>query len=583
MALKSIKTILAEASLVTPEQFQDWSKEWRKAAENGSNESLLAFFARESGISEEVFLQRLAEKLGWPFIDLPKVTITAEAQKKITTKVAFQYTVMPTTLQQNLLQVAVSNPFDAGLLNAVQFNAQCTVQFGLAPKDEIEKALKKYYGVGAETLDQMAEDEPLELSVEDKEITEGDQEASVIKFVNQVIWEAFKDRATDIHFEPAEDELRIRYRIDGILHQTPMPPQLKRYQAALISRIKVMSGMNIAEKRLPQDGRINVRIKGEEIDIRVSTVPTVYGESVSLRLLTRGKIFLSLEKLGFAPKDEQALREIIIKPHGILLVTGPTGSGKSTSLYAFLSTINSVHKRIITIEEPVEYELKGINQIAVRSDIGLTFAMGLRHILRQDPNVIMVGEIRDLETAEIAIRAALTGHLVFSTLHTNDAPSAFTRLIDMGIEPFLVASSVEAVLAQRLVRTICPFCKVEQKVEKNYLRKIGFPEEEIDTAVFYKGVGCEECRQLGYQGRMGIYELLLLNEAVRPLILNRAPASTIAQKAIEQGMRTMRTDGWNKVRAGLTTIEEVLRVTQTEEHLNALIEDTKADVWVPAA
>jgi type II secretion system protein E len=582
MAVKSIKAILAQTSLVSPEQFDEWKKAWKTAVDNGSQEQLLGFFSREAGISDEVFLQRLGDVLGWPFIDLPKVSVTGEAQKKISTKVAFQYGVIPTKFEQNILQIAVSNPFDAALLNAVQFNAQCAVQFGLAPRDEIEKALKKYYGVGAETLDQMAEDEPIDLMVEDKEITEGDQEASVIKFVNQVIWEAFKDRATDIHFEPAEDELRIRYRIDGILHQTPMPPQLKRFQSALISRIKVMSGMNIAEKRLPQDGRINVRIKGEEIDIRVSTVPTVYGESVSLRLLTRGKIFLSLEKLGFAPKDEHALREIIIKPHGILLVTGPTGSGKSTSLYAFLSTINSVHKRIITIEEPVEYELKGINQIAVRSDIGLTFAMGLRHILRQDPNVIMVGEIRDLETAEIAIRAALTGHLVFSTLHTNDAPSAFTRLIDMGIEPFLVASSVEAVLAQRLVRTICPHCKVEQKVEKNFLRKIGFPEDEIDTAKFWRGAGCELCRQLGYQGRMGIYELLLLNEAVRPLILNRAAASTIAQKAIEEGMRTLRTDGWNKVRAGQTTIEEVLRVTQTEEHLNALVEDTKAEAWVKA-
>jgi type II secretory ATPase GspE/PulE/Tfp pilus assembly ATPase PilB-like protein len=337
-----------------------------------------------------------------------------------------------------------------------------------------------------------------------------------------------------------------------------------------------MSGMNISEKRLPQDGRINVRIKGEEIDIRVSTVPTVYGESVSLRLLTRGKIFLSLDKLGFSPLEEQAIREIIVKPHGIFLVTGPTGSGKSTSLYAFLSTINSVHKRIITIEEPVEYELKGINQIAVRPEIGLTFAMGLRHILRQDPNVIMVGEIRDLETAEIAIRAALTGHLVFSTLHTNDAPSAFTRLIDMGIEPFLVASSVEAVMAQRLVRTICQHCKTEQKVEKSYLRRIGFPEDEIATAKFWHGSGCEECRQLGYQGRMGIYELLILNEGLRPLILNRAPASTIAQKALEYGMRTLRTDGWNKVRDSLTTIEEVLRVTQIEEHLDALVDDTKS-------
>jgi len=396
------------------------------------------------------------------------------------------------------VQVAVSNPFDTAMLNAVRFDARGPVHFALAPRAEIEKALKKYYGVGAETLDEMkeaSEDEPLELLLGDKEITEGDQEASVIKFVNQVIWEAFKDRATDIHFEPQEDELRIRYRIDGILHQTPMPPQLKRFQSSIISRIKVMSGMNISEKRLPQDGRINVRIKGEEIDIRVSTVPTVYGESVSLRLLSRGKIFMSLDKLGFAPQDEAAIREIIIKPHGILLVTGPTGSGKSTSLYAMLSTINSIQKRIITIEEPVEYELKGINQIAVRPEIGLTFAMGLRHILRQDPNVIMVGEIRDLETAEIAIRAALTGHLVFSTLHTNDAPSAFTRLIDMGIEPFLVASSVEGIMAQRLVRTICPHCKTEQKVERSYLKKIGFPEEFMDSTKFMRGVGCELCRQ----------------------------------------------------------------------------------------
>ena len=581
MAFVSIRQVLAEASLAAPDQFETWLKAWRVAADNGSQESILAFFSREAGISEEIFLQRLAAGLNWPFLDLARLAISPEIQKRISTKVAFQYSVLPVGFEKGTLLVAVSNPFDTALLQAVEFDARCPIQFGLAPKVEIEKALKRYYGVGAATLDEIAKDEPLELLVgEDKEITEGDQEASVIKFVNQIIWEAYKDRATDIHFEPAEDELRIRYRIDGILHQTPMPPQLKRYQAALISRIKVMSGMNIAEKRLPQDGRINVRIKGEELDIRVSTVPTVYGESVSLRLLTRGKIFLSLDKLGFAPIEEHAIREIIVKPHGIFLVTGPTGSGKSTSLYAFLSTINSVHKRIITIEEPVEYELKGINQIAVRSDIGLSFAMGLRHILRQDPNVIMVGEIRDLETAEIAIRAALTGHLVFSTLHTNDAPSAFTRLIDMGIEPFLVASSVEAVMAQRLVRTICPHCKVEQTVEPDYLRRIQFPEDEIPTAKFWRGAGCEQCRELGYQGRMGIYELLILNEAVRPLILNRAPSSTIAQRAMESGMRTLRTDGWNKVRAAQTTIEEVLRVTQTEEHLNALVGDSKAEVWV---
>ncbi len=577
MAFVSLKDFFNRVGLVTPEQFGELSKAWRVAVENGSQEPLLAFICRERGIAEDVFLQKLAQALNWPFLEMAKIEVPAPARNKISTKVAFQHSVMPTDMVEDAVQIAVSNPFDTAMLNAVRFDARGPVLFALAPKAEIEKALKKYYGVGAETLDEMGgeEDEPLELLIGDKEITEGDQEASVIKFVNQVIWEAYKDRATDIHLEPQEDELRIRYRIDGILHQTPMPPQLKRFQPAIISRIKVMSGMNISEKRLPQDGRINVRIKGEEIDIRVSTVPTVYGESVSLRLLSRGKIFMSLDKLGFSPPDEKAIREIIVKPHGILLVTGPTGSGKSTSLYAMLSSINSIQKRIITVEEPVEYELKGINQIAVRPEIGLTFAMGLRHILRQDPNVIMVGEIRDLETAEIAIRASLTGHLVFSTLHTNDAPSAFTRLIDMGIEPFLVASSVEAIMAQRLVRTICPHCKAEQKVERNYLLKIGFPEEEIATTKFMRGAGCEQCRGLGYQGRLAIYELLVLNEALRPLILNRSSSTTIAQKAMDQGMRTLRTDGWNKVKNGITTIEEVLRVTQIEEHLDSLAEDQK--------
>src|SRR5579884_6991 len=581
MGFSPAKNLLATAAGATLAQVDDLHRSWRAATNGGSSEPWLTFVARERGLAEDVFLQKLAAVMGWPYVDLPRLTVPAEVRNKISTKVAFQYSVLPVALEDGVLRVAVGDPFDAAMAGAVRFDARMPVEFALAPKTEIEKALKKYYGVGAETLEELGEGETMDLDLPaDKEITEDDQEASVIKFVNQIIWEAYKDRATDIHFEPQEDELRIRYRIDGILHQAPMPPQLKRFQAALISRIKVMSGMNIAEKRLPQDGRINVRIKGEEIDIRVSTVPTVYGESVSLRLLTRGKIFLSLDKLGFAPKDEVMIREIIVKPHGIFLVTGPTGSGKSTSLYAFLAAINSVHKRIITIEEPVEYELKGVNQIAVRPEIGLTFAVGLRHILRQDPNVVMVGEIRDLETAEIAIRAALTGHLVFSTLHTNDAPSAFTRLIDMGIEPFLVASSVEAVMAQRLVRNICQHCKTEQKVERDYLRKIGFPAADLETAKFWRGAGCEECRQLGYQGRQGIYELLILNESIRPLILNRAPASTIAAKAIDGGMRTLRTDGWNKVKAGRTTIEEVLRVTQIEEHLDALTDDSKPGLWV---
>ena len=575
MGFAAITDLFADAAQAAPGQLDAWRKAWRTAADAGSPETLLAFICREKGLTEEQFLQNLSKSLNWPFLDLPKLTIPAEVRKKISTKIAFQHAIMPVAEENGELQIAVSNPFDSAMLNAVRFEAQSPVKFGLAPKPEIEKALKKYYGVGAETLDEMGDGEPLDLELADKEITEGDQEASVIKFVNQIIWEAFKDRATDIHFEPSEDELRIRNRIDGILHQIPLPPQLKRFQAALISRIKVMSGMNISEKRLPQDGRINVRIKGEEIDIRVSTVPTVYGESVSLRLLTRGKIFLSLDKLGFSKMEEDAIRDIIVKPHGIFLVTGPTGSGKSTSLYAFLSSINSIQKRIITIEEPVEYELKGINQIAVRPEIGLTFAMGLRHILRQDPNVIMVGEIRDLETAEIAIRASLTGHLVFSTLHTNDAPSAFTRLIDMGIEPFLVASSVEAVMAQRLIRTICPHCKTEKKMDRTFLRKIGFPEADIETTKFMHGVGCEQCRQYGYQGRKGIYELLLVSEVLRPMIMNSANATTIASAAIAAGMRTLRTDGWNKVKAGETTLEEVLRVTQMEEHAGALVEDDR--------
>lgn len=577
MAFTSLKSVFARAELASPEQLESWSRSWRAASDNGGTEPRLVFFAREAGLTEEAFLQRLAGSLGWPFVELKGVTIPPEASRRISTKVAFQHLALPIAVDNGVLRVAVSDPFDSGMLGAVQFEAKGPVEFVLAPRAEIEKSLKKYYGVGAETLDEMSEEEPIDIEIGDsREITGDDQEASVIKFVNQVIWEAYKDRATDIHFEPSEDELRIRYRIDGILHQTPLPPQIKRYQAALISRIKVMSGMNIAEKRLPQDGRINVRIKGEEIDIRVSTVPTVWGESVSLRLLTRGKIFFGLDRLGFAADEEAAIRDLIVKPHGIFLVTGPTGSGKSTSLYAFLSSINSVTKRIITIEDPVEYELKGINQIPVRADIGLTFAVGLRHILRQDPNVVMVGEIRDLETAEIAIRASLTGHLVFSTLHTNDAPSAFTRLIDMGIEPFLVASSVEAVMAQRLVRTICSSCKTRQTVDRDYLIKAGFPAGDIDSTQFLKGMGCEECRQLGYQGRTGIHELLVMSEAIRPMVMNRAPATTIAGAARAAGMRTLREDGWRKVKLGVTTIEEVVRVTQTEEYVKGLTGVEKA-------
>ena len=572
MAYVSFKAFASATGLAAPNTYDRLGEAWLSARQNGGTDTFPEFLCREAGHSFDALQAKIAEAFQWPVIKLGDVVVPAEVRRLIPPKMAFQFGIMPVKVEEGILQVAVSDPFDSAMISTIHHLAGSPVTFALVSKDDIERALKKYYGVGAETLDELAKDtndgdEDLELLLGGKEIAEGDQEASVIKFANQVIWEAYKDRATDIHFEPAEDELRIRYRIDGILHQTPMPPQLKQYQASLISRIKVMAGMNIAEKRLPQDGRINVRIKGEEIDIRVSTVPTVYGESVSLRLLTRGRISHSLEKLGFNSTDEKKLREIIVRPHGILLVTGPTGSGKSTSLYGFLSTINSVQKRIITIEEPVEYELKGINQIAVRSDIGLTFAKGLRHILRQDPNVIMVGEIRDLETAEIAIRAALTGHLVMSTLHTNDAPSSFTRLVDMGIEPFLVASSVEAVLAQRLVRTICAKCKVPQEVDRDYLLKLDFPKQHLNTAKFWHGAGCDSCRQLGYQGRTGIYELLMVDESIRELVLSRSPSTAISQRAIANGMCTLRNDGWRKVMEGVTTIEEVLRVTQMEDRM----------------
>jgi len=583
---RSIKEVLVQAGLLTPAQFERLRQTWQASGEEGQppSQSLFDYLIEHSGLPRTEFLQRLAKALNWPF--LPKIpvphgddpTVRQERQKLmelLSPKLAFQYHVIPIRMEEGQIYYAVSDPFDPTMLQAVLFNATHPPLFALADRDEIDKALNVMYGLGAEMLEGVARDEEESSETAEKDIDTSDQEASVIKFVNKVILEAYKSRATDIHFEPQEHELRIRYRIDGMLYKAPMPEHLKNYQSAIISRIKVMAKMNIAERRLPQDGRINVRIEGKEIDIRVSTVPTVYGESVSLRLLTRDRQKITLTELGYPERERAAVEQIINKPHGIFLVTGPTGSGKSTTLYACLQQINHPTKRIITIEDPVEYEIEGINQIPIRPEIGLTFATGLRHILRQDPNVIMVGEIRDLETAEIAIRAALTGHLVFSTLHTNDAPSAFTRLIDMGIEPFLVASSVEAVLAQRLVRLVCPECRKEQEFDYAYLRSKQFPFDIFPNPKFYRGEGCEACRFLGYQGRTGIYELLIVTEDIRHLIMNRAPASEIRERAVAAGMKTLRQAGWYRTQdpERPTTVEEVLRVTQTEEHLAALMED----------
>ncbi len=518
--------------------------------------------------TEEAFLESLASVLRLPFLRLGTMTIEAAILEKLPTRAVFQYNVIPYAIENGALMVATNDPFDAGLVDALRLASGMRIKLALALLNDIANAVKKFYGVGADTMEKLMQDnQRIEVAPDESlmktDLSELDQEASIVRFVNQIIWEAYQERSTDIHMEPMENQLRIRYRVDGVLHQTPLPAQLSRFQAAIISRIKVMANMDIAEKRLPQDGRIGMRIQGEDIDIRVSTLPTAYGESVSLRLLMRGKEFIGLRQLGLRERDETIIRKIIEKPNGIILVTGPTGSGKSTSLYAYLHEINTIDQRIITVEDPIEYEMAGINQCNVKADIGLTFASALRSILRQDPDIIMIGEIRDFETAEIAIRASLTGHLVFSTLHTNDAGGAVTRLLDMGVEPFLVASSLEAVVAQRLVRRLCPACKRPvTKPDLVFLRSVGFPIDKIEPDTIHEAVGCETCRMTGFRGRTGLYELLQITETIEPLILARSSSNTIKQKAVEEGMLTLRDDGWSKVLEGMTTIEEVVRVSE---------------------
>jgi general secretion pathway protein E/type IV pilus assembly protein PilB len=564
-AQTKLATILGKTGLFQPEQIEELQNRQQ------GGKSITDLVVDLGYAREDAFLEKLAGAMGLPYARITDSTIDKGALEKLPTKAVFQYNVIPLAVENNVLRVATHDPFTPGLIDALRLASGLKVRLALSTTSDIAKSAKKYYGVGAETLDRMIADNRIEVAEDDitkQDLSELDQEASIVKFVNQIIWEAHKERSTDIHLEPQEADLRIRYRVDGVLHQTPVPPQLKRFQAAIISRIKVMANMDIAEKRLPQDGRISLRIQGEEIDVRVSTMPTVYGESVSLRLLMRSSGLLGLDRLGLAEQDVKLLTKLINKPHGILLNTGPTGSGKSTSLYAWLHTINSVDLRILTVEDPIEYEMSGVNQIQIRPEIGLTFAVGLRHILRQDPDVIMVGEIRDKETAEIAIRAALTGHLVFSTLHTNDSAGAITRLTDMGIEPFLIASSVEGLVAQRLVRRLCPTCKKPAKVDKAFLETAGFPMHRLKEGAICESAGCEECRNTGFRGRTGIYEILPINDHIRPLVVTRASSSAIKQEAIKRGMRTLRDDGWTKVLAGVTTVEEVLRVSEEDEALS---------------
>jgi general secretion pathway protein E/type IV pilus assembly protein PilB len=520
-------------------------------------------------VDENKFLGAIGKFFRVPVTTVDAKTVDRETLSILPSRFVFQHHILPIEVKEKSIVLATYDLFNSVGRQLAGQLLKKPPEWVLVPRAQILRAMKTLYGVGAETFDEILKTnrsfEFLQDTETSTDLNADDPEASVVKFVNQIIREAIVERATDIHVEPLENDLRIRYRIDGILHEVAVPPQLRLLQSAIISRLKVMSHMDIAERRLPQDGRMNLQSSNHNIDVRVSTIPTVNGESISLRLLSRDQQHqqFGFERLDLSRGHTQTIESLLAQPNGIVLVTGPTGSGKSTSLYCFLSSINSVQRRIITIEEPVEYRLPGVSQIDVKPEIDLTFAKGLRHILRQDPNVIMVGEIRDFETAEIAIRAAMTGHLVFSTLHTNDAVGGITRLLDMGVEQFLLASTVRAFLAQRLVRTICPDCAAMVEYPGGYLAEIGFPVE-LGTR-FMRGSGCENCRQTGYRGRMAIYEICVINEPMRRMIVQKRDGGELKQCAIAQGMETLRQDGWRRVAQGKTTIEEVVRVTQNDE------------------
>ena len=529
-------------------------------------------------VDEQRFLGAIGNFFRVPVVSMDAKKIDRVALSILPSRFVFQHHVLPIEVKENSVVLATYDLFNSiGRQLAAQLLKK-PAEWVLVPRAQLLRAMKTLYGVGAETFDEILKTRgSLDLLNDAEtaiELNADDPEASVVKFVNQIIREAILERATDIHVEPLENDLRIRYRIDGILHEVAVPPQLRVLQSAIISRLKVMSHMDIAERRLPQDGRMNLLANNQEIDVRVSTIPTVNGESISLRLLSRGEQQFNFERLDLGEKQEKIIRHLLAQPNGIILLTGPTGCGKSTSLYCFLSSINSVQRRIITIEEPVEYRIAGVSQIDVKPEIDLTFAKGLRHILRQDPNVVMVGEIRDVETADIAIRAAMTGHLVFSTLHTNDAVGGITRLLDMDVEPFLLASVVKCFIAQRLVRTICPDCVEVVDYPHEYLAEIGFPVKEHGTR-FRRGAGCDQCRQTGYQGRAAIYEICLITEPLRRLIMQKRDGGELKQCAIAEGMETLRHDGWRRVAQGRTTIEEVVRVTQTDEVMAETAEEAE--------
>ena len=517
------------------------------------------------GRKETEFLEAAGKSLGLESVDLAHRQPNPDALGKLPASAVYQYGVLPFKFDGETLVVVTGDPFDTKAADGLRLIARCPVKTSLAPKDEVEKAVKKYYGVGADAIEKMIEDGRYavdeDLGAMTKiDVNEMGEEASIVRFVNQIIAEADRQGATDIHIEPQETELRIRYRIDGMLHKVDVPPQLNRLKSAIISRIKVMANLDIAEKRLPMDGRIGIRIGGQDIDIRVSTMPAAYGESVSLRLLAKSGSFVKMDDLGFNERDYSVVNKIIHRPNGIFLVTGPTGSGKSTSLYSFLSEVNKIDVRIMTAEDPIEYHMAGINQVQMQSDIGMTFARAWRAFLRQDPDIIMVGEIRDRETAEIAINASLTGHMVFSTLHTNDAAGAFPRLIDMGVEPFLIASAVAGVMGQRLCRRLCQKCMREVPLDRKYYT-LSYPPEKNTV---FEPVGCDACTRTGYKGRRALFEVLEVDEDIEGAIVRRENATQIRNISLSKGMKTLREDGWAKAFAGVTSVKEILRVTEDQ-------------------
>ena len=551
-----VGSLLVERGLLSPEAFERAQSEQRR-----TGEFLGAVLTRLGLLSSERWLPVLAEQAGVPYVRLAETRIAPETLAKVSPKFASHYQLMPVALADGVLQVAVADPFDVQMLDELKLLLGCEVRPALADPAEIREAIQRHYGIGASAVERLLdtglhEAAPAASLTED--LTAKPDDASVISFVNQLILSAVRERATDIHIEPFGQTLRVRQRIDGVMYEVSTPADLVRLHQAVVSRIKVMAQLDIAERRLPQDGRIKVGLDGEDLDLRISVLPTSFGEAVEIRLLSSQMLF-SLEQLGLGADHRELLVGLIQRPHGIIFVTGPTGSGKTTTLYACLSKLNAPNVKILTIEDPIEYQLTGITQLQVHPKIGFSFAQGLRSMLRHDPDIMMVGEVRDPETAEITIRSALTGHLVFSTLHTNNAAGGVTRLLDMGIEPYLVASSVLCFIAQRLVRVVCPACREDRAPEPGLLEEFGVAE--LPRALRY-GRGCPACKGTGYKGRTAIYEFLLVSEPVQELILRRASSHEIAQAAQRLGgMRTLRQDGWQRIVQGLTTPQEVLRVT----------------------